>query len=143
MQKWGIYQFHDTFATAGIRRRCYQGDNPKLHSDASNLAPFLLKLQAVGGTPYHRIIETIRLIAPWFGDFVFEPIKPHETDVLLSWHDRYSDNVFGPHQLPDGALRATAQSRFFFSRKKICLRSSSLMNPNLDCTPLLPRSLRV
>ncbi len=35
-----------------------------------------------------------------------EPIKPNETDVLLNWRDRYSDNIFGPHQLPDGALRA-------------------------------------
>jgi predicted ATPase len=108
IQGWGIYQFADTSAFAGIRRRCYQGDNLKLHTDGSNLAAFLFKLQAVGGTPYNRIVQTIRLIAPWFGDFVLEPIKPNETDVQLNWRDRYSDTVFGPHQLPDGALRAMA-----------------------------------
>jgi predicted ATPase len=107
-EKWGIFQFSDTSTTAGIRRRCYTGDNLKLHSDGGNLAAMLHKLQKSRAAAYHRIIETIRQIAPWFSDFVLEPIEPNATDVMLNWRDRYSDNIFGPHQLPDGALRAMA-----------------------------------
>ena len=106
--KWGVFHFSDTSATAGIRRRCYKDDNLKLHSDGSNLAAMLRALREADASAYQRVLETIRQIAPWFGDFVLEPLKPNETDVLLNWHDRYSDNVFGPHQLPDGALRAMA-----------------------------------
>jgi len=108
MQKWGIFHFSDTSSNAAIRRRCYKDDNLKLHSDGSNLSAILYKLQKPHATEYHRIIETIRQIAPWFGNYVLQPIKPNETDVLLDWQDRHSDHVFGPHQLPDGALRAMA-----------------------------------
>jgi predicted ATPase len=106
--KWAIFHFSDTSSTAGIRRRCYKDDNLKLHPDGSNLAAMLRTFQAAKSAAYWRILETIRQIAPWFGDFVLEPIKPNETDVMLNWHDRYSDHVFGPHQLPDGALRMMA-----------------------------------
>ena len=61
---WGIFQFSDTSTRAGIRRRCYRDDNLKLHSDGSNLAAILDKLQKSHPTAYHRIIETIRQIAP-------------------------------------------------------------------------------
>ena len=106
--KWGVFHFGDTSSTAGIRRRCYKDDNLKLHPDGSNLAAVLHKCKGDGTITYRRTLETIRQIAPWFGDFVLEPIKPNETDVLLNWQDRHSDHVFGPHQLPDGALRAMA-----------------------------------
>jgi predicted ATPase len=106
--RWGIFHFSDTSSNAGIRRRCYKDDNLKLHSDGNNLAGMLFRLWDGQPAAYHRIIGTIRQIAPWFGDFVLEPIEPNATDVMLNWRDRYSDNAFGPHQLPDGALRAMA-----------------------------------
>jgi len=108
IKKWGVYHFHDTSATAKIRKRGYIHDNQKLHSDGANLAAFLRGIQVGHPAYYPRILETIRLIAPWFGDFVLEPLKENENDVLLNWRDGYSDRVFGPHQLPDGTLRAVA-----------------------------------
>jgi predicted ATPase len=106
--KWGVFHFGDTSGTARIRLGGYMDDNVKLHSDGSNLAAMLHKIQKSQNTAYYRITETIRQIAPWFGDFILEPIKPNETNIKLNWRDRYSDNIFGPHQLPDGALRAMA-----------------------------------
>jgi predicted ATPase len=108
VEKWGIFHFHDTSANAKIRRRGYIHDDQKLHSDGSNLAAFLRGLQIGRPEVYPRIVETIRLIAPWFGDFVLEPLRANENDILLNWRDRSSDSIFGPHQLPDGALRAMA-----------------------------------
>ena len=49
---------------------------------------------------------TIRLIAPFFDDFHLEPSGPNNKDVILNWRDKGSDQVFGPHQLSDGTLRA-------------------------------------
>ena len=78
---WGIFRFSDTSTTAGIRRRCYRDDNLKLHSDGSNLAAFV---QTSEITPYcvspnHRDDSADR---PLVGDFVLEPLKPNETDLL-------------------------------------------------------------
>ncbi len=102
-----VYHFHDTSPTARVRLHCYIGDNRWLMPDAGNLAAFLLRLREEhGGSVYQRIVKTIRLIAPFFVDFDLEPASPNKKDVILNWRDKGSDQVFGPHQLSDGTLRA-------------------------------------
>jgi predicted ATPase len=102
-----VYHFHDTSATARARQYNYIGDNRWLMPDAGNLAAFLLRLRDDnGGSVYQRIVSTIRLIAPFFDDFDLEPSGPNKKEVILNWRDRGSDQVFGPHQLSDGTLRA-------------------------------------
>ena len=49
---------------------------------------------------------TVRPIAPFFEDFDLVPAGPNKTDVMLNWREKGSDDVFGPHQLSDGTLRA-------------------------------------
>jgi predicted ATPase len=99
-----VYHFHDTSATAGVRQSCYVGDNRWLMPDAGNLAALLLRLRQEKATVYRRIIGTIRLIAPFFADFVLEPDASNR--VMLNWQEKDSDRVFGPHQFSDGTLRA-------------------------------------
>jgi predicted ATPase len=72
-------------------------------SDAGNLAALLLRFREYHNTAYQRIIKTIRLIAPFFDDFVLEP---RANNVILNWQGKDSDQVFGPHQFSDGTLRA-------------------------------------
>ncbi|MEQ8975614.1 MAG: AAA family ATPase [Coleofasciculus sp. C1-SOL-03] len=100
-----VYHFHDTSSTAGLRQSCYVGDNRWLMPDAGNLAALLLRFrQENGGSAYNRIVKTIRLIAPFFDDFVLEPDASNR--VILNWQEKGSDRVFGPHQFSDGTLRA-------------------------------------
>ncbi|MBI1765912.1 MAG: AAA family ATPase [Acidobacteria bacterium] len=102
-----VYHFHDTSPTARVRQYCYIGDNRPLLPDAANLAAFLLRLREEnGGSAYQRIVTTIRLIAPFFGDFELEPAGPSKKDVMLNWREKGSDLLFGPHQFSDGTLRA-------------------------------------
>lgn len=102
-----VYHFHDTSPTARVRQYCYIGDSRWLMPDAGNLAAFLLRLREENsGTAYQRIVTTIRLIAPFFDDFDLEPTGPNQKDIILNWRDKGSDEVFGPHQLSDGTLRA-------------------------------------
>ncbi len=100
-----VYQFHNTSDTARIRQRWNVEDNRFLKEDAANLAPFLLRLQASQPRAYARIVETVRQIAPFFADFVLEPV---EETVILQWRERDTDLVFGPHQASDGTLRMMA-----------------------------------
>ena len=102
-----VYHFHDTSPTARVSQYCYIGDSRWLMPDAGNLAAFLLRLRGMdGGAAYKRIVSTIQLIAPFFDDFDLEPVAPNEKDVILNWREKGSDQVFGPHQLSDGTLRA-------------------------------------
>ncbi len=100
-----VYHFHDTSSTAGVRQSSYVGNDRWLMPDAGNLPALLLRFRKEnGGAVYQRIIGTIRLIAPFFDDFVLEPDVSNR--VILNWRHKESDQVFGPHQFSDGTLRA-------------------------------------
>jgi len=120
-----VYHFHDTSPTARMRQYCYIGDNRWLMPDAGNVAALLLRLRDENdGSTYHRIVSTVRLIAPFFDDFDLQPAGPAKKDIILSWREKGSDQVFGPHQLSDGTLRA------------ICL-VALLMQPNNELPDLI------
>ncbi len=105
MKQCVVHQFHNTSETARIRQKWDKDDNKFLKEDAGNLAPFLLRLRESHFAAYFRIVETIRQIAPYFADFVLEPVSNR---VMLQWTERNTDMVFGPHQASDGTLRAMA-----------------------------------
>jgi predicted ATPase len=120
-----VYHFHDTSAYARVRQYGYIGNDHPLMPDAGNLAAFLRRLQHQDqGAAYHRIVSTIRLIAPFFNDFALEPTGPNGRDIILNWQEKESDQVFGPHQLSDGTLRA------------ICL-ITLLLQPELELPNLI------
>ncbi len=105
MQGFVSYQFHNTSQTARFKQRCNIYDHHHLQEDAGNLAAFLLKIRDYQPRYYQRIIETIRQIAPFFADFVLEPIN---NTILLQWREIGTDLIFSPHQASDGTLRAMA-----------------------------------
>ena len=72
---------------------------------ASNLAPFLYRLQRKEGKSYQRIVETLRLILPFFFDFHLQPDSGH---LLLAWRETESDQIFTASQAADGMLRTIA-----------------------------------
>ncbi|MCI5139248.1 MAG: recombinase RecF, partial [Candidatus Electrothrix sp. AR1] len=75
VSSWQIYHFHDTGKTAAMRRSETIDDNRYLRFDAANIAPFLFCLQSAEKDVYSRIVDTIRLVAPFFDDFVLIPDK--------------------------------------------------------------------
>jgi predicted ATPase len=102
-----VYHFHDTSLTARVRLHCYVDDNRWLMPDAGNLAAFLYRLKVQnGGAAYDRIVKTIRMIAPFFDDFELTPSAQNDREIILNWRQMESAQVFGPHQLSDGTLRA-------------------------------------
>jgi predicted ATPase len=102
-----VYHFHDTSPTARIQQHCYVDNDRWLMPDAGNLAALLHRLRNNSeGSAYRRIVSTIQMIAPFFVDFELEPTGPGKKEVILNWREKGSDQVFGPHQLSDGTLRA-------------------------------------
>lgn len=104
-RNWITYHFHDTSATAGVKRYCSKRDNEYLRPDGSNLAAFLYKLKKKSKVEYRRIRETIQLAAPFFDDFLLRESIDDADQMLLEWRQKNSDYPFHPSQLSDGTLR--------------------------------------
>ena len=102
LQKIVVYQFHNTSDTARIRGTWDVNDNRWLKEDAANIAPVLFRLQEYDNRCYQRIVDTIRLILPFFSTFALEP---QYNRLLLNWRERNSDQVFSVSQASDGMLR--------------------------------------
>ena len=96
------YQFHNTSAVARMRTKWRVSDNRRLKADAANIAPLLLRLKERESGCYRRIVDTIRLILPFFSDFELEPDYGY---LLLAWRERHSDEIFDVSQASDGMLR--------------------------------------
>ena len=100
-----VYHFHNTSESARIRNRWEIDDNHFLKEDGGNLAPFLYRIKESSPLSYRRIIETIRLILPFFDDFILEPIGD---SILLQWREPGSDLTFSSSNASDGTLRIMA-----------------------------------
>jgi predicted ATPase len=100
-----VHQFHDTSPTARVRNKWDAEDGRRLKEDAGNLAPFLYRLQNFEPKYYQRIVETIRLILPFFATF---ELQPEYGRLLLRWRELGSDHVFNASQAADGMLRVIA-----------------------------------
>ncbi len=100
-----FHQFHNTSDSARIRQKWNADEGRWLKEDAGNLAPFLLRLQDQEPSYYRRIVDTIRLILPFFADF---ELAPEYGKTILRWREKGSDRVFGVSQAADGMLRALA-----------------------------------
>ncbi len=112
LHKWltrcRVFHFHDTSLLGPMRRDCFLDANRYLYPDGGNL-PAMLYLYRERFTPaYNRIVAGVRAVAPFFDDFVLEPLRLNPKNVALHWRAKGSDYDFGAHQLSDGTLRAIA-----------------------------------
>jgi len=111
IRSWQIYHFHDTSANARMRHYEIIQDHSELRIDAANLAPYLLHLREIDTGAYQGILEAIRLVTPFFDDFVLTPRKMGEAEkVNLSWKQKGSDYPMQPYHLSDGTIRFIALS---------------------------------
>ena len=106
MQRWRVFHFQDMSRVAQIRLSSAVRDDLHLKPDAGNLAPFIRRLRIDYPEHYRRIVETVRLAAPFFGDFVHRQHKDADEQIELEWCQADEpDSVLGPFQLSDGTLR--------------------------------------
>ncbi len=103
-----VYQFHDTSSSSAIRRPGYVANDRFLFPDGGNLAAILYRFKEAEPAAYARIVSTIRQVAPFFGDFELEPEARNHDNIRLNWREKGVDQIFGPHQISDGTLRAIA-----------------------------------
>jgi predicted ATPase len=122
ISSWKIYHFHDTSKLAPMRRSETIDDTDYLRFDAANIAPFLLDLKNNEKSAYKQIVETIRLAAPFFDNFILKPTGNDK--VRLLWRQKGADYPLKPYHLSDGTIRF------------ICL-TTVLLQPDLPSTILI------
>lgn len=103
IESWRIYHFHDTSDTALVKQIHAANENLRLKPDAANLAAFLLRLKHKFPGNYQQIVNTIRLVTPFFNDFVN---REEDDNIQLEWREIGNpDTPFKAHVLSDGTLR--------------------------------------
>ena len=105
---WCVYHFHDTGAASPIKKTAEVDDNRVLRRDGANLAAFLHYLASKHAQSYELIRRTVRLVAPFFDDFVLKPQALNEDKIRLEWRHVGSDAYFNASSLSDGTLRFIA-----------------------------------
>lgn len=106
ISSWQIYHFHDTSATAAMRHYEIVQDNKVLRFDAANIAPYLLRLKKAQSQAYREILDSVRLVMPFFDDFLLDVTEFGEKrKVNLSWRQRGSDYPMQPYHFSDGSIR--------------------------------------
>jgi predicted ATPase len=105
MRGWRVYHFHDTSDTAIVKQVHGINDNKYLRADAGNLAAFLYRLKNHSEAHYQRIVKTVQLVAPFFGDFHLRPTVDSNNNIQLEWTEAGQDIPFTASALSDGTLR--------------------------------------
>ena len=106
MQRWRVFHFQDVSRVAKVRQPAAVRNNLCLQEDAGNLAPFLRRLRERHPVYYRRVIDSVRIAAPFFGNFVYrDDLKPDDRMELEWFQEVEPETVLGPHQISDGTLR--------------------------------------
>ncbi len=108
LENWKVYHFHDTSDSAKIKATGNIYDNERLNPDGGNLAAFLYLLQERQSDYYENIVRTIRVVAPFFADFILRPNPLNPETIILQWREEGSAEVFNASHLSDGTLRLIA-----------------------------------
>lgn len=135
MRSWQLYHFHDTSETARLKQMGDLLENRHLLPDAANLAAYLYLLREQFPQHYRSIIETIRLAAPFFGDFILRPHPFNPEKIRLEWRERGSDLTFGPNAFSDGTLRFICLTTLFLQPAENLPATIILDEPEIGLHP--------
>jgi len=105
LSKLKFYHFNDTSENASNRLPQNIDEINSFKPEAENLAPFLLFLRENDFETYYKIVETTKLVFPFFHDFALVESPKAKGKVLLHWKEKGSDYIFNAKQISDGTLR--------------------------------------
>lgn len=134
-QKWRVYHFHDTSDTALMKQLCGINDNQELAVDARNLAAFLYRLKITEAGCYRQIVNSVRMVAPYFSDFVLRPNPFREDLISLEWRNVNTDIPFLGAQLSDGTLRFICLATLLLQPREFMPETILIDEPELGLHP--------
>jgi predicted ATPase len=132
---WRIYHFHDTSSGSALKATAKVNDNLLFRATGENLPAFLYLLKVRYPDSYKMIVQAVAQIAPFFYDFILEPLQLDPTSIRLEWKHVGTDRYFDVSALSDGTLRFIALATLFLQPKE--LRPSVILvdEPELGLHP--------
>jgi predicted ATPase len=110
IENWRVYHFHDTSDASPLRASASMTEPEQLAADGGNLPAFLFYLQEQHPESLDMVLDTVRLVAPFFGGFVLKPEALNPNLIRLRWRHRGRDDLFDVSDLSDGTLRFIAMA---------------------------------
>ena len=135
MRNWRVYHFHDTSESALVKLPHFIADNEYLRSDGKNLAAFLFRLKQHHPASYDHIVKTIRLVAPFFGDFRLRKGVDNPDMIELEWSESGEDEPFKAHHFSDGTLRFICLATVFLQPEEFQPETILVDEPELGLHP--------
>lgn len=135
MRSWRLYHFHDTSSSAVVKQIHNIKDNEYLREDARNLGAFLLRLKNHHEEQYLRIVKTIRLVAPFFGDFHLRATVDNKEKIQLEWTEQGQDEPFSASALSDGTLRFICLATVLLQPEEFMPKTVLIDEPELGLHP--------
>lgn len=135
LERLKVFHFNDTSISARIRGSASKTDETYLRSDGGNIAAFLYRMRETENeVPYYeRIVRHIRRILPQFFDFALEPDAAG--NLSLNWKQAGVEEIFGPHQFSDGALRFVALTTLLLQPARTAPMTIILDEPEIGLHP--------
>ncbi len=135
MRNWRVYHFHDTSDSARVKQIHGINDNEYLREDAANLAAFLYRLEKNFPSHYTRIVKTIQLVAPFFGDFHLRATTDNPDKIQLEWVEKHQNVPFKANELSDGTLRFICLATVLLQPEELMPSSILIDEPELGLHP--------
>jgi len=135
LNSWRLYHFHDTSSASPLRKTADVDDNRFLRMDGSNLASFLHLMRQRYEENYRLIRGTVRLVAPFFEDFLLEPSALNQDRIRLEWRHRGTDAYFDVSSFSDGTLRFIALATLMLQPEELRPSVILLDEPELGLHP--------
>jgi predicted ATPase len=132
---WRVYHFHDTGLNSRIKTEHNLSNCKALQWDAHNLAAFLYRLKANYLSEYQNIIESVRLVAPYFKNFELEPNENNKEHIVLRWQQKGCEDIFNASQLSDGTLRFICLATLLLQPKELQPATMIVDEPELGLHP--------
>jgi predicted ATPase len=82
---------------------------------------------------YDKIVETIRLVTPYFDDFILEPSNPSQ--IKLRWREKNNLKRFSASLISDGTIRFICLCALLLQPIPPNLSKKSLVKHKLFCPP--------
>jgi predicted ATPase len=135
MKNWRVYHFQDTGDSSPLKTLQALNNNLYLREDGSNLAAFLYFLKEKYTNSYSEIVKTIRLVAPFFGDFLLRPSPFNDNQIELEWTEIGQDVPFKAYQLSDGTLRFIGLATVLLQPRELQPETIIVDEPELGLHP--------
>ena len=135
LNSWRLYHFHDTSSASPMRKTTDVNDNRYLRTDGSNLASFLHFLRMRHEIEYSMIRRTVQLVAPFFEDFLLQPLALNEDTIRLEWLHKGTDAYFDASSFSDGTLRFIALATLLLQPEPLRPSVILLDEPELGLHP--------